>query len=279
VINRQTEQHLMANAGDDDELAETYNTALALEKAGDHEAAARAYARVLELDPEDHGGAAVRLASMGKGAVPDRASEAYVETLFDQHADAFEDILVDQLGYHVPLTLRAALGEHAPGPYVRLLDLGCGTGLAGVALSDITHHRTGIDLSSRMVDIAGESDLYDELYVGDVVAFVQEIEDEAPWDLIVATDVLPYLGGVEELFAGVRRVSAPGAVFAFSTELLEGDGQTFTVGPHQRFHHAIAYLTRELDAAGFALIHVQDITVRHEEGEPQPGHLVIAKIR
>jgi predicted TPR repeat methyltransferase len=130
---------------------------------------------------------------------------------------------------------------------MRLLDLGCGTGLAGVALSDITHHRTGIDLSSRMVDIAGESDLYDELYVGDVVAFVQEIEDEAPWDLIVATDVLPYLGGVEELFAGVRRVSAPGAVFAFSTELLEGDGQTFTVGPHQRFHHAIAYLTRELE--------------------------------
>ena len=48
----------------DDELAEAYNEALTLEKAGDHAAAARAYARVLALDPDDHGGAAVRLAAM-----------------------------------------------------------------------------------------------------------------------------------------------------------------------------------------------------------------------
>ena len=68
-------------------------------------------------------------------------------------------------------------------------------------------------------------------------------------------------------------------MFAFSTELLEGDDKTFTVGPHQRFHHAVAYLRRELDAAGFELVHVQDITVRHEEGEPQPGHLIVAKVR
>jgi predicted TPR repeat methyltransferase len=129
VINWQTEQHLMANAGEDDELAETYNTALALEKAGDHEAAARAYARVLELDPEDHGGAAVRLASMGKGTVPDRAPEAYVETLFDQHADAFEDILVDQLGYHVPLTCAQRLANTHPD-----LTPACWTWVAAPAL-------------------------------------------------------------------------------------------------------------------------------------------------
>ena len=261
----------------EDELADAYNTALALEKAGRLDEAAEAYARVLALDPEDHGGAAVRLASMGRGEVPVRAPEAYVETLFDQHADAFEDILVDQLGYHVPLTLNEALKAHAPGPYARMLDLGCGTGLAGVALAGLTHHRTGIDLSANMIDIAGENDLYDELYVGDAVAFVEEIEDEAPWDLIVATDVLPYLGDVRALFAGVRRVSAPEAAFAFSTERLDAAGGTYTVGPHQRFHHTLAYLEHELTAAGFKLAHVQDITVRHEEGMPQPGHLVIAR--
>jgi predicted TPR repeat methyltransferase len=261
----------------EDELADAYNTALALEKAGRLDEAADVYRRVLALDPEDHGGAAIRLASMGRGDAPVRAPEAYVETLFDQHADAFEDILVDQLGYHVPLILNEALQEHAPGPYARMLDLGCGTGLAGVALSAITHHRTGIDLSANMIDIAGENDLYDELYVGDAVAFVEEIEDEAPWDLIVATDVLPYLGDVQALFSGARRVSAPDAVFAFSTERLDAPGGTYAVGPHQRFHHTLAYLERELASAGFRLIHVQDITVRHEEGVPQPGHLVIAR--
>lgn len=269
----------MTGRDTEDELANAYNTALAHEKAGRIDEAAAAYARVLALDPDDHGGAAVRLASLGRGSVPERAPEAYVETLFDQHAEAFEDILVGQLGYHVPLLLNEALKVHAPGPHARMLDLGCGTGLAGVALSAMTHHRTGIDLSSNMIDLTGETDLYDELYVGDAVAFVEEIEDEAPWNLIVATDVLPYLGDVTALFAGVRRVSAPEAVFAFSTERFDAPGGTYTVGPHQRFHHTLDYLERELAAAGFALLHAGEITIRHEEGAPLPGHLVIARAR
>jgi predicted TPR repeat methyltransferase len=267
----------MTGRDTEDELADAYNAALAHEKAGRLDEAEQAYRRVLALDPEDHGGAVIRLAAMGRGAAPVRAPEAYVETLFDQHADAFEHILVDQLGYHVPLILNDALKAHAPGPYARMLDLGCGTGLAGVALSGLTHHRTGIDLSANMIDIAGENELYDELYVGDAIAFVEEIEDEAPWDLVVATDVLPYLGEVRQLFAGVKRVSAPDAVFAFSTERLDGKAATYAVGPHQRFHHGLNYLERELDSAGFRVLHVQDITVRHEEGEPQPGHMVIAR--
>jgi predicted TPR repeat methyltransferase len=65
---------------DDDALAEAYNRALALEKSGDFDLAAAAYAEVLALDPDDHGGAAVRLASMKRGEVPARAPEAYVTT-------------------------------------------------------------------------------------------------------------------------------------------------------------------------------------------------------
>jgi predicted TPR repeat methyltransferase len=263
----------------DDKLAQAYNEALALEKAGDHAAAAKAYARVLVLDPDDHGGAAVRLAAMGLGDTPERAPEAYVEMLFDQHASVFDDILVDQLGYHVPMLVRQALLDHAPGPYQRLLDLGCGTGLAGVALSDMSNHRTGIDLSANMIDLAAEHELYDELYVGDAVGFVEEVDDE-PWDLVVATDVLPYLGAVAARFAGVRRISAPAAVFGFSTEVLPDDvmgDRNFLVGPHQRFVHTLAYILSALDAAGFTLTHASDITVRHEEGTPQPGHLVLAK--
>lgn len=264
----------------DDKLAEAYNEALALEKAGDHDAAAEAYARVLALDPDDHGGAAVRLAAMGLGATPQRAPEAYVEMLFDQHASVFDDILVDQLGYHVPMLVRQALLDHAPGPYQRLLDLGCGTGLAGVALSDMSNHRTGIDLSANMIDMAAEHQLYDDLYVGDAVGFVEEVEDE-PWDLVVATDVLPYLGDVASLFAGVRRIATPAAMFGFSTEVLPDEvmaGCNFMVGPHQRFVHTLSYVETALKTAGFMMVCAGDITVRHEEGMPQPGHLLLARV-
>ncbi len=96
---------------DEEALAEAYNRALALEKAGDIDAAVKAYHQVLDIDPEDHGGAAVRIAAMGRGETPPRAPDAYVETLFDQHAESFEDILVEQLGYAVPVIVRQRLQE------------------------------------------------------------------------------------------------------------------------------------------------------------------------
>lgn len=141
---------------DEEKLSEAYNRALALEKAGDIDAAVKAYHEVLEIDPEDHGGAAVRLASLGRGETPPRASDAYVETLFDQHAEDFEDILVEQLGYAVPVIVRQRLQELKLGPFKRLLDLGCGTGLTGGTLRDMVDDITGIDLSENMVEIAHE---------------------------------------------------------------------------------------------------------------------------
>src|SRR5690606_33202058 len=140
---------------DQEALAEAYNRALDLEKSGDFNAAAEAYRKVLEIDPDDHGGAAVRLASMGRGQVPPKAPDAYVSTLFDQHAEMFDSILVDQLGYDVPLQLREMLLELDDEFFAeRMLDLGCGTGLSADALDDMAGHKTGVDISENMIEVA-----------------------------------------------------------------------------------------------------------------------------
>ncbi|MCB1478991.1 MAG: methyltransferase [Rhodobiaceae bacterium] len=268
------------NANDLDALERAYERALKLEKSGKLDKATEAWREVLRIDPDDCGGAAVRLAAMGRGETPDRASPAYVMTLFDQHADAFDDILVRQLGYDVPNLIAGALAAHAPGPYPRMLDLGCGTGLCGVALEPVTTERVAVDLSEEMIGLAAERDLYDDLYIGEIVSFLREQTDEADWDLIVAADVLPYLGGVEELFsASSARLNAKG-IFAFSTETLDAEalkGRPFVVGPNQRFAHDLAYLEKTLAGTELKLIHAEAITVRHEEGEPVPGHLVLAR--
>ena len=264
---------------DEEALAEAYNRALSLEKAGDLDAAAAAYAEVLELDPEDHGGATVRLASMGRGATPPKAPDAYVATLFDQNAEVFDDVLVEQLGYCVPLLVRQCLQDLTAGPFARMLDLGCGTGLTGGALGDMCGHRTGIDLSENMIEMADERGVYDDLYVGEIVEFLNDIED-GPWDLIVATDVLPYVGHLEELFAGAARCASGGGLFIFSSETLPEAvfaGRPFMVGPHQRFAHGENYVRQALAAAGFDTLRADPITVRHEEGAPIPGHLFAAR--
>ncbi len=266
---------------DNEALAEAYNQALALEKAGKLNEAADAYKAVLELDPEDHGGVAVRLASMGKGNAPAKAPDAYVSTLFDQHAEVFDMVLVDQLGYSVPLMVRDKIEKLKPGPFKRLLDLGCGTGLSGEALHDLVPHKTGVDIAGGMVEIADEKEVYNDLYVGEVVEFLKADEDER-WDLIVATDVLPYMGALEEFFAGVADNIEANGVFAFSSETLPADmlgEQNFMVGKNHRFAHAESYVRNLLEKTGFSILDLSPITVRFEQGEPVPGHLVVAATR
>jgi predicted TPR repeat methyltransferase len=265
---------------DEEALAEAYNRALALEKAGDIDAAVKAYEQVLELDPEDHGGAAVRIAAMGRGETPPKAPDAYVETLFDQHAESFEDILVEQLGYAVPVIVRQRLQELKLGPFKRMLDLGCGTGLTGGTLRDMVDDITGIDISENMVEIAHEKDLYETLYVAEVEDFLEDNDDE-PFDLVTATDVLPYLGALEPLFFGAAENMAPGGLFVFSSETLPDEsfaGRPYIVGPHQRFAHSETYVRERLAATGFELLEISDINVRMQDGNPTPGHLVIARL-
>ncbi len=264
---------------DEEALAEAYNRALGLEKAGDIDAAVKAYEEVLAIDPDDHGGASVRIAALGRGEAPPKAPDAYVETLFDQHAEAFEDILVEQLGYTVPMMVRQRLQALGLGPFKRLLDLGCGTGLTGGALRDMVDDMTGIDISEKMVEIAHEKDLYETLYVAELEDFLEDNDDEA-FDLVTATDVLPYLGALEPLFFGAAENMTDGGIFVFSSETMPADKmaeRSFIVGPHQRFVHAEAYVRERLTATGFELIEITDINVRMQDGEPSPGHLVVAK--
>lgn len=266
---------------DEEALAEAYNRALTLEKAGDVEAAVKAYQEVLAIDPEDHGGAAVRIAAMGRGETPPKAPDAYVETLFDQHAEAFEDILVEQLGYAVPMMVRQRLQTLNLGPFKRLLDLGCGTGLTGEALRDMAEDITGIDISENMVEIAHEKDLYETLYVAEVEDFLEDNDDE-PFDIITATDVLPYLGALEPLFFGAAENLNADGLLIFSSETLDEKtlaGRPYMVGPHHRFAHAENYVRERLAATGFDILEVTDINVRMQDGNPTPGHLVIAKLK
>ncbi len=265
---------------DNDALAEAYDHALSLEKAGRRDEAVEAWRAVLTIDPADHAGAAIRLAALGADAAPRRMPDAYVETLFDQHASAFDDILVEQLGYTVPVLLAEALRKAAPGPYARGLDLGCGTGLTGGALSEFVETFIGLDISEAMVAEADDRDVYDGLYVAEAEDFLENIgEAEDDFDLIVATDVLPYIGDPSRLFAGMAMKARPGAVIGFSTETFDAaEGEPgYRVLPTHRYAHDPHYVAGELEKAGFELLYNPVITVRMEQGQPAPGYLFLAR--
>lgn len=260
-------------------LEHFYNLGLAFEKQGDFDKAADAYHNALAVDPEDFGGIRIRLASINRGETPVSASKAYVATLFDQNADMFDYILVDQLGYDVPLQLRDKLITIFPErKFQSMLDLGCGTGLSGDALDDLACEKTGVDLSENMIKIAHEKGDYQQLFVGDVVDFVTKADRQ--WDLIVATDVLPYMGDVAVFFDGIGQCLQKNGVFGFSTETLAlsaFDGLNYKVGPHQRFAHQQTYIEDLLNQNALECLAVSNIVVRAEQGKPVPGQLFLAK--
>ncbi|MEM9761999.1 MAG: methyltransferase domain-containing protein [Pseudomonadota bacterium] len=261
-------------------LAEAYARGLDAERAGDTQQAQAAWRRCLAIDPADRGGAAVRLAAMGLGPDPERASPAYVTTLFNQHAGKFEASLVGRLGYDIPRIMAEALAETRPDGFAHGVDLGCGTGLQGAALHGQVTRLDGLDLARKMLQIASEKGVYDELYVGDVTVFLRKAAP-GTYDLAVASDVFPYLGAVDAFFTAAASALRPGGLLAFSTETLPPeafDGRLWRVGPHRRFAHEPSALRQSLSEAGFTTRRADPVIIRSEKRVPVQGHLVIAEL-
>jgi len=245
----------------------------ALHAAGRRDEAVAAYAAYLARDPADVMGAAIRLALLGAAPQPERLPEAYVKTLFDQYAPRFEESLIGHLAYRAPFQLRAALDAVAPtaGPCGRVLDLGCGTGLAGEALRNRAAWLEGVDLSPGMIEQAQRKGIYDRLEVADALIALGAANDR--FDIIVAADVVTYLGNLEPLLAAARRALVPGGVIAFSAQRAGGDG--FVLGGDHRYSHSAAYLRATAEAAGFKIERLDDAVCRTEKGADVPGLIVV----
>lgn len=248
------------------------------EDLGQCDAAIVAYRHASTADPEDRHGARLRLIRLGAEPLAEM-SPAYVRTLFDQYAPKFDMALRGDLSYRGPeILLKAVLGaRHASGRpafFHRGLDLGCGTGLAGLAFASIVDILDGVDLSPGMIERARATQVYRKLDVVDMVAALRR-EDAASTDLLLAADALVYLGDLAELFSEAGRVLAPDGLFAFTVEA--GTGEGFALGEGLRYIHGEKYLCGALTAAGFEVSSVAPVSTRTDGGLPVPGFVVAAE--
>ena len=230
------------------------------------EEARAAFHRVLEIAP-DHGPAR-HMTSALDGANPDGPAGDYVRRLFDDYAGRFEAELIDGLGYRTPDLLRSAVEpfRHPGGRFRRVLDLGCGTGLLAPRFRDLAGDLPGVNLSPNMIAKAREKGLYDTLAVGDMT---DHLGREAPFDLVLAADVLVYLGRLEPLFAAVAGSLTSAGIFAFSIERLKaGD---FRLLPTGRYAHGAAYIHRLGEGHGMTVLEARDCVPRHDKAGPVAG--------
>jgi predicted TPR repeat methyltransferase len=242
------------------------------EALGDRAGAQAAFTRAREADRDDRHGAALHLARLTGADPAAGALQAYVRTLFDQYAPRFDRALED-LGYSAPALLRDAIVKHGTR-FGSMLDLGCGTGLAGAAFRPHVDWLAGVDLSPKMVEAARAKGLYDRLTVADIGAYLAE-QPGAAFHLVIAADVFAYVADVADVCAAVARVLAPGGLFGFTAETHGGEGAI--VGAKMRYAHGEPFIRDAIAKAGLTLVELTRASSRTENRVPVPGLLVVAR--
>ncbi len=207
------------------------------------------------------------LASLTGRDVPPAAPRQYVETLFDNYAEGFDDHLVNVLKYRAPPVLAEGL-RSMKRRFSRALDLGCGTGLCGPLLRPLADRLDGVDLSATMAERSTASGAYDEVVQSDLVDYLAGTPKR--FDLIVAADVFIYVGALEAVFAGVARVVDAGGVFCFSIEASQ-DGQDLALLASLRYAHSRGYVKQLAAEHGFGVIAVEEQPIREEQRQPIAG--------
>jgi predicted TPR repeat methyltransferase len=255
----------------------------ALEASGQTQAAIIAYRQARVAEPSDELGAGLRLARLGVAEADSAMTQEYVAALFDEYAPRFDAHLTEVLEYRGPDIIVAALEEACKDAgrefhFDSALDIGCGTGLMAKALWRRVDAMHGIDLSPRMVEKALASGFYHEshLHVGDAVAFL-ESERGAQFDLLMAADVLVYLGDLARFFAAARRAMTLDALLVFTVQSKDGDG--FEIGADLRYHHSEPYLRAATAAADLRLSSLRPCVTRTDAGKPVTGLVVVAERR
>jgi predicted TPR repeat methyltransferase len=129
----------------------------------------------------------------------------------------------------------------------------------------------------KMIAVAARSGLYARLDVGELVDDLDR-RQPASADLIVAADVLVYMGDLFPLFREAARVLEGGGLFVFTTQAHQGHGHDaagFELGVDARYAHSDDYLRAVAEDSGLSIAHFASVSTRQDRGLDVPGYVMV----
>jgi len=233
-----------------------------------------AYERYFATRPDD-AEAALILTALHDDTPPPRASDACITQLYGYFADYYDRNMRGELRYRGPELLRSALSQSLDSPAgLRILDLGCGTGLMGQAVKPWAARLVGVDLSPAMLTRAAERNVYDELIEAELTVWLAR-EPRETFDVIAICDTLIYFGDLRQVLPKLKRHLAPGGLVGFTVE--RGEQEPFKLTDSGRFSHHQAHLQAVAAEAGFQTLSQKARIMRQEYGESVIGWVTVVR--
>ena len=250
-----------------------YNVGMLLNRQGAQSDALVHLKRALELNPARTD--AEHLVAALEGRTTCTAPLDYVRKLFDDYAPRFEAHLVGDLGCRIHVEMVGLINRHrGDRRFAHAVDLGCGTGLAGGEARGFVDRLTGVDLSEKMLRQAEVKGLYDDLIASDLNAYLEELEDRP--DLMLAADVLIYLGRLDTTMRLIAERLEIGGFFAFSVEE-EVPNASWILRPSGRYGHGDAYISSLMRENGLMVVDKLHTNLRTDRGNPIRGVIYLTE--
>lgn len=223
-------------------------------------------------------------------AAPLTVPREFVADLFDYYAQSgYDRHMVETLGYKVPELMwstflarcETLLSKGALAAF-KTIEVGVGSGLCGAFFRSrgLGGDIVGCDLSPIMIQQASRSEfvsdgahelVYRSVVVSDAVEFVSAC-GRSETDLVLAADVVCYMGDLRALLQKVRFALKIGGTLLFSVEELEGpSAEVFSLQPSGRFAHSEHYIVDLAGRCGYEVASVQRGVLRADGGVPVNG--------
>jgi len=252
------------------------NLAEALEKKGARHAALKEWEEALRLRPDweelHYHMAAVKASDAPQPTAP---PPGYISRLFDEYADKFDEHLLKTLEYRVPQLLVEAVKRVGQERFDVVVDVGCGTGLCGEQFRPMAGRLIGVDVAPRMIEKSRERGVYDELMVG---GLEEALRGRSDVDLIIAGDVLGYVGELSAVFKVVGESLRPGGLLVFSVEKPSAEeGEGLVLRKTRRFAHSRSYMEKLAREVGLDVMEMSDAVIRMDDLRPIDGMIGVMR--
>lgn len=182
---------------------------------------------------------------------------------FDAFAQHYEDVM-QKIRYNIINKIKE-LKIELQG---KILDLGCGTGLAGEMFLSSQNSFTGVDISKKMLEKAKAKNIYEKLVKDDIYHFLKTNTEK--FDKIIAFDVLNYVNDVAGVLAAAKNTP-----LMFTIENAAINVEDFEISPTGRYRHNPVYIRKLLIECGYQNISTHQLVLRMEDDAPVAGTLFV----